>query len=46
MVNAFGWVEYSIIHDIVKRHYQIQVGTRVRLIANMEKTERLGMHFP
>lgn len=25
MVNAFGWVEYSIIHDIVKRHYNIQV---------------------
>ncbi|XP_022662274.1 uncharacterized MFS-type transporter C09D4.1-like [Varroa jacobsoni] len=46
MVNAFGWVEYSIIHDIVKRHYQIQDDETVNWTALVYSVSYIPLIFP
>ncbi|XP_003747079.2 uncharacterized protein LOC100901275 [Galendromus occidentalis] len=46
LANAFGWVEYSIIHDIVKDHYNIENDETVNWTALLYSVSYIPLIFP
>ena len=46
LANAFGWVEYSIIHDIVKSHYNIENDETVNWTALLYSVSYIPLIFP